>query len=135
MDKRPTSLHYRPTTRDLWPRINMVQGRSPFPPTHSDPVGKGNLVNDAFINRSALSNLSAKVLNHQQREHNPCWEKNSRAIKTTHYTNPPFTLAELESALKSKRASAPGQDIISYSMLRNCTSTYNHHLLYLYNAS
>lgn len=129
------ALHHQPTTKELWKRINIVQGREPPPPKHPDPITKANEINDRFIARSASSNLNPGTANHLTQTHDQRWARINNAINTDHPADCPFTMEELEAALALKKDSAPGEDTITFSMIKNTPPLFKQRILQLINAS
>lgn len=126
------SLHQQPSTRDLWHRINIVQGLMPSPPTHPDPTSKANEINCSFFERSASANSDPASLGHQQKKFHYRWKHITKAINNKHAAYTPFTLSELDRALSNKKDSAPGEDTISCSMVKNSLESFKLQLLKIF---
>ena len=118
-DSKPTSL---PTLRH-----NNI--------TYETSKEKADLFADKFSKISSLGNHSSSF-KHKTRYKSFTWRKQAdKAEQTGHQMDSPMEMHELQAAIsQSKRGSAPGQDKISYEMLKNLPKTALHKILNLFNS-
>lgn len=106
--------------------------KSGKPVTNSHDVAE--LFVEHYSNVSSNCNLSSDLLRRRQRLEKK-WEKSASKFNSkTASLNLPFTFFELENAIKfSKKKTAPGQDTITYEILKNLPKSCLDILLQLYN--
>ena len=120
---------------EVWRRIKAAKGTAPRPPTHPRPQEEADLLCAAFAQRTSSTNLpehTNTILTNMAPER-------VRTITTATYeavsTDQEFTISELEEVLHRLKDSAPGDDTVCYSMLKNVPLATKHLFLRLINQS
>ena len=135
-----SSININTSMNKIWKRIKKMKGKfSRNPPPLLQTVGD-NLTQDPQITSnifaetfSAISNTSNYTSDFNRYRS----QKERRTINFTTSTienyNTPLSMAELSSALQSTKETSPGQDKITFSMLKNCHSSLKAYILQLFN--
>ena len=103
------------TPRQLWSKIRRATGTKQPEPRHPDPVAKANGILTEFVQRSASTNLPSNTAPNQEHE-----QRITNALDIPSRADRPISAMEVNRALKGTRNSSPGEDAITFSMLRNC---------------
>jgi ribonuclease HI len=119
-----------------WRRLKFImKGGITFKPNrHPDPQGEANKLAAEFAARTKTDNLPPGVIayiNHM-RETLRLYARLAISKKDK-ATDQPFTMTELNKVLKINKRSTPGEDQISYSMLKNTETQARHLILKLAN--
>ena len=130
-----TQLNDTTSLRSLWQRIHRVRGVAPRPPIHPDPVAKADELIAGFSARTATDNLSAATQVRLAERHQERAQLVEDAIEAIAPSDVPFSHQELLLALDRPKDSCPGEDNISYSMLRRAPAATHSLLLRLCNNS
>ena len=112
----------------LWRKIKRATGTNQMSPSHPNPTSESNRILNGFVERSSSMQLphgppefnQAKIINAKAQQ--------SRAVR-------PITTSEVTAALKKANHSAPGQDAISYEMMKQVPASYLTALAKLYTTS
>ena len=120
---------------EVWRRINAAKGTAPRPPTHPIPQEEAYSLCDSFAQRSSSANLPEQINNMLT-----CMAPERVCIIATAtneaaYTDQEFTQSELEDVLHRLRDTAPGDDTVFYSMIKNVSLATKHLFLRLINQS
>ena len=115
---------------EVWRRIKAAKGTAPKPPIHHRPQEEADSLCDVFAQRSS----SARLPEHTNNMLTNMVPERVRTITTPTYealyTDQEFTLSELEEdVLHRLKDTAPGDDTVCYSMIKNVIATK--HLLLL----
>ena len=96
----------------------------------SDPEDIAERMAQNFAEVSSDNNYSSRFLQKKARteQNMPNFEDGS-----THYYNQDFTLEELDNVLPSVRDSAPGEDAITYEMIKNLPNHVRELLVEMFN--
>ena len=120
---------------EVWRRIKVAKGSAPRPPTHPRPQEEADLLCAAFAQRTSSTNLpehTNNILTNMAPER-------VRTITTATYeavsTDQKFTISELEEVLHRLKDSAPGDDTVCYSMIKNVPLATKHLFLRLISQS
>ena len=120
---------------EVWRRIKAAKGTAPRPPTHLRPQEEADSLCDSFAERSSSVNLpeqTSNVLTGMAPER-------VRVITEATYevvaTDQEFTLSELEDVLHRLKDTAPGDDTVCNSMIKNVPLATKHLFLRLINQS
>ena len=114
--------------KQLWRKIKRATGTDQMSPRHQDPAAESNKILSGFVERASSAQLPhgppdfdhAKILNAKGQQ--------SRADR-------PITANEIRYALKRAKHSAPGEDAISYEMMKQVPEAYIETLAELYSIS
>ena len=114
--------------KQLWRKIKRATGTDQMSPRHQDPAAESNKILSGFVERASSAQLphgppdfdQAKTLNAKGQQ--------SRADR-------PITASEIRYALKRAKHSAPGEDTISYEMMKQVPEAYIETLAELYSIS
>ena len=114
--------------KQLWRKIRRATGTNQMAPRHQDPAAESNKILSGFVERVSFAQLphgppdfdQAKIMN---AKNNP-----SRADRS-------ITASEVRYALKRAKCSAPGEDAISYEMMKQVPEAYIRILAELYSKS
>ena len=111
---------------EVWRRIKATKGTAPIPPTHPRPQEEADSLCDAFAQRSSSTNLpehTNNILTNMAPER-------VRTITTATYeavsTDQEFTQSELDDVLHRLKDTAPGDDTVCYSMIKNVPLATKH---------
>ena len=120
---------------EVWRRIKAAKGTAPRPPTHPRPQAEADSLCDAFAQRSSSTNLPEHTNNILAQ----LAPERVRTITTATYeavsTDQEFTLSALEDVLHLLKDTAPGDDTVCYSMIKNVPLATKHLYLRLINQS
>ena len=130
-----TGLNSLTKPKALWQRIKRVRGVPHKPPTHPDPHGKAAELIQFFADRTATTNLPPETQLILAREQEGREGVINQAINERSPADTPFTEQELLLALRRPKDSSPGDDRITYSMLRHAPSPTHTLMLRLFNKS
>ena len=112
----------------LWRKIKNATGTPQVPPRHPDPVAESNRILTGFVERTSSGQLQQDLLQ-------PHEEKIATAMGTQSRADTPITASEISAVLRNTRQSAPGQDAISYTMMKHAPPAYLTALAVLYSRS
>ena len=118
-NQRITKCNNNINSAEVWRRINAAKGTAPRPPTHSRPQKEADSLCDSF----AQSCSSEKLPEHTTNILTNIVPERVRAITTATYeavdTDQKFTLSEFEDVLCRLKDTAPGDDTVCNSMIKN----------------
>nr|XP_027223264.1 uncharacterized protein LOC113815373 [Penaeus vannamei] len=131
------TLNSHTKIKDIWSHLRKATGcyRTNRIPAHPDPQGEANKLINQFATRSSSSNLDqntveALAINRPLQLHII-----ENAIEDSDDTDHPITMAEINKAINIHKISAPGDDKISYGMMKHLGPKGMDFLLHLYNKS
>jgi len=131
------TLNSHTKIKDIWSHLRKATGcyRTNRIPAHPDPQGEANKLINQFATRSSSSNLDqntveALAINRPLQLHII-----ENAIEDSDDTDHPITMAEINKAINIHKISAPGDDRISYGMMKHLGPKGMDFLLHLYNKS
>ena len=122
---------------DVWRKIKAVKGTAPRPPGPNTPYPQeeADSLCDSFAQRCSSENLPERTNNILIK----MVPERVRTITTASYeavdTDQEFTLSELENVLHRLKDTAPGDDTVCYSMIKNAPLATRHLFLRLINQS
>ena len=106
-------------SEEVWRRIKAAKGTALRPPTHPRPQAEADSLCDSFAQRCSPENLPERTNNILT---NMVPER-VRTITTVTYqavdTEQEFIISELEDVLHRLKDTAPGDNTVCYSMIRN----------------
>ena len=131
--------------RQVWGQINSLRGTKK-PIDKSSPIeyenkiaitdtDKAEMLGKYFQNISSNNNHNAKFLKHKTNYENinkNLFQK-QKLSEVEEYYNKPFNIKELESAIESKKNSSPGEDGISYEMIKQAPLSFKNQILNMFN--
>lgn len=134
------SINQRTTLHQVWKKVRKIEGKFSPNPTpvvqdqngqlHSAPEEVANLFAEHFANISSPTNYTPEFQHYKGQQESRHLNFNTR--ERLDY-NEPISMQELKSALSSTLESSPGEDQITYSMIKHAHPTLLEHLLHLYN--
>ncbi|XP_064083918.1 uncharacterized protein LOC135199693 [Macrobrachium nipponense] len=100
--------------------FNKISGKSKITqPHHPDPQAEANRLTQHFADRTKSAHLPQTTRERQVALDPGRWRVINTACNIPDDTDTPFTLKELGKALQKGTDTAPGADMITYSMLKN----------------
>ena len=134
-DPRITDCNNNINSAKVWIIIKAEKGTAPRPHTHHRPQEEADSLCDSFAQRSS----SAKLPEHTNNMLTNMVPERVRAITTVTYeavyTDQEFTISVLEDVLHRLMDTAPGDDTVCYSMIKNAPQATKHLFLRLINQS
>ncbi|XP_050724597.1 uncharacterized protein LOC127002559 [Eriocheir sinensis] len=119
----------------LWRKIRSVgRGSVSRPALHPRPQEEAERLAVLFASRSATARLPPAVRLQQRRLNPERWLAYHQACLMPHPADAAITLQEVRRAIPD-RSTSPGDDRVSYGMLRHAGPTMEAELLHLFNAS
>ena len=118
----------------IWARIRRCLGVQPREPTHPDPLTKANEICDTFAARCSLNNLDQNTQDQLDRLRPNREARINAAQEQNADTDRHITMDELINVL-SHKDTAPGADLMLYSMIANLPDKGKRYLLKVYNHS
>ena len=119
----------------IWQRIKRCTGTIQRPPQHPDPIQESNRLLSEFVARSSSDQLPEDDVITLQQQQPLRQQQLYDAINSPDECDRPIAFSELNNVLNKVRDSAPGDDTIVYSMLKNAPRTFLHQLTHLYTRS
>ena len=122
-------------SKTIWQRIKRCTGTQQHPPTHPNPLQESNRLLSEFVARSSSDQLQQEDVRILQ-QHKPIRKQQiQEAINSPSECDRPITVSEIDNVLKKVRDSTPGEDTISYSMLKNAPPVFLQQLADLFTRS
>ena len=122
--------------RTLWSCLRTASGRGPRrPAAHPDPEARAEELVSSYAERASSERLPLEVRQRQLQLRPERLRRIANAVNTEDVTDCPFTQSELTRAKRRSRDTAPGEDGITYTMLRNMGQAGESAFLALLNAS
>ena len=135
-----SSINQNCSLHQVWKRVQKIDGKfSPVAPPVlidtndnliSSPHAVSNLLVTHFSKVSCNAYYSAQFLRHREQQEQRSLNFSTNAELSY---NEPFTKRELDGALSQTSESSPGEDGITYSMLKRSHSTFKSTLLSFFN--
>ena len=130
------SINRTTSSSEMWAKIKRISGNSPPPPLHHSPAEYADMLLDQWSSTSQVTSLPANIqtylhntkVNRQFNIEIAC----ASIDPTDHYQ---ITEYELHSALQKGKSTAPGEDGITYNVLRLLGEIPSNPLLQLYRMS
>ena len=122
-------------SKKLWQRIKRCTGINQQTPAHQNPQQESNIILTEFVDRCASHQLPDEDIRALQQQKPIRQQLIQDAINSPSECDRPITISEIENVLKNVRDSAPGEDMIAYSMLKKAPPEYIHQLASLYTRS
>ena len=122
-------------SKTIWQRIKRCTGTIQRPPTHPDPQLESNKLLSEFVARSSSKQLEEKDVRILQQQQHTRQQRLNEAINSPSDCDRAITISEINNVLKKVRDSSPGDDTISYSMLKNAPTAFLQQLSVLYTRS
>ena len=114
-----TKCNNKINSAEVWRRIKASKGTAPISPTHPKPQEEADSLCDSFAQRCSPANLPERTNNILT---NMVPER-VRTVTTATYeavdTDKEFTISELENVLDRLKDTAPREDTVCYSMIKN----------------
>ena len=134
------SINQRCSLHSVWKKVRKIEGKfSPTPAPllkdrncvlHSSPQDCANIYAQHFATVSSSDNYTLRF----QCYKTPCEQKSINfATQDQHDYNLPITINELQHTLSSVQKSSPGEEQITYSMLKHCHPSLLNTILCLFN--
>ena len=129
------TLNDETNARDLWNRIKMINGSKKSTPRHPNPTNKAEELCKTFADRSQSHNIPADVrlrlhalsgIRHRQAE---------EAINKEHTCDTHFTIHEFNSVINDRKDTSPGEDKITFSMVKHAPDKLKNYILHVINQS
>ena len=133
--KWSSEMNNQTTVRELWGRIRQASGVPHRPPRHPDPVGKAEQLTTDFAARCDPTKLHPRIQKALSSRESKRRVRVQTAKHLPHEADRPFTIRELEQVLRGRRDSAPGDDGVLYSMIREALAELQFYILEVINAS
>ena len=130
-----TKNNHEVNSKMIWQRIKRCTGTIQRPPQHPDPIQESNRLLSEFVARSSSDQLPEDDVITLQQQQPLRQQQLYDAINSPDECDGPIALSELNNVLNKVRDSAPGDDTIVYSMLKNAPRTFLHQLTHLYTRS
>ena len=130
------SINQQTSLDEMWDKINRITKKSTAVPTHHNPQEQANMLLRQWADTSQTHNLPPYVQNilEQNRMNRDFKIEIGRAeVDLTDYYE--ITEWELENALSKGRSTSPGEDGITYDVLRLLAQVPGNPLLHLYRMS
>ena len=122
-------------SKTIWQRIKRCTGTKQQPPTHQYPQQESNRLLSEFVERSASHQLPEET-NRVLQQHKPIRQQQlADAINSPCECDRPITISEISNVLNKASDSSPGEDTVSYSMIKNAPPAYIQQLAKLYTRS
>ena len=122
-------------SKTLWQRIKRCTGTNPHPPTHPNPTQESNRLLSEFVARSSADQLPEEDVRTLQQHQHIRQHQLQDAINSPSDCDRPITISEINNVLKKVSDSSPGEDTISYSMIKHAPTAYLQQLASLYTRS
>ena len=135
-----SSINQRTSLHQIWKRVAKISKKFTSHPTPRISIGNDNYTNQPeevaeilaqhFASVASDNNYSREFINYRNtQERKPInFSTNAHLIY-----NEPFSTKEFHHALMSTSESAPGQDLMTYSMIKNCHTTMHQAILNSFN--
>ena len=116
------------TPKQLWRKIKRSTGTDQLAPKHPYPQQESNRILSGFVERSASTQLPVGPP--------PCdVEKLEAALRQQSRADRPIQASEISAVLKKAKQGAPGEDCISYEIMKHVPQPYLSSLAQLYTKS
>ena len=116
------------TPKQLWRKIKRSTGTDQLAPKHPYPQQESNRILSGFVERSASTQLPVGPP--------PCdVEKLEAALRQQSRADRPIHASEISAVLKKAKQGAPGEDCISYEIMKHVPQPYLSSLAQLYTKS
>ena len=119
-------------SKTLWQRIKRCTGTNPHPPTHPNSTQESNRLLSEFVARSSSDQLPEEDVRTLQQHQHIRQHQLQDAINSPSDCDRPITISEINNVLKKVNDSSPGEDTISYSMIKHAPTAYLQQLASLY---
>ncbi len=129
------TLNDKTNAKDLWNQIKRVNGSKTSTTRHPNPTSKAEELCKTFADRSKSDNLPADVRQKLQASSNSWNQQAEEAINKKHPCDTSFTIHELNSAINDRKDTSPGDDQITFSMVRHAPDALKNFILYVINQS
>ena len=116
------------SAKQLWQKIKKATGTAQRRPKHPNPEAESNRILREFINRSSSDQLT-------QQHTQDITDTITNAIEQNSPTDIHITSQEINAVIKEAKNTAPGEDTISYTMMKHAPQSYIAALADLYTAS
>ena len=130
-----SKLNQHTTVSSMWKQLRIAAGASPQPPSHPSPSQQASTLNEDFTNRTKSENLPPTARNLLNSLCRNRLSLITDCIATQDYeTDRQFTYSELKRSLRSENT-APGDDSVTHSVLKNASDAAHQAILDLINHS
>ena len=120
----------------MWKKLQAAEGKIKRPPLHPFPEQHSQQLIRNFVNRAKTDNLDQATLDNLSILNPIRIDALQRAISIPdEETDKEFSFQEFNYALKSKKTTAPGNDGIIFSVLKNLSPYFKMRLLHVFNMS
>ena len=116
------------SAKQLWQKIKKATGTAQRRPKHPNPEAESNRILREFINRSSSDQLT-------QQHTQDITDTITNAMEQNSLTDIHITSQEINAVIKEAKNTAPGEDTISYTMIKHAPQSYIAALADLYRAS
>ena len=124
------------TISEIWKWLKMVAGKKTKKiATHPAPEQEAERLANKFAQRSSTIQLPPDTQIKQQELRHQRWREINEACYKTDDTDRPYTIEELHRTYKKSKDTAPGADLITYTMIKNMGSAGEDALLHLINTT
>ena len=129
------TLNDQTNAKDLWNRVKLVNGSKATTTRHPNPTSKAEELCKTFADRSKSDNIPADVRQKLQALLGSRNRQAEEAIIKDHPCDTPFTLHELNNATNHRQDTSPGEDQVSFSMVRHAPDILKNFILHVINQS
>ena len=116
------------SAKQLWQKIKKATGTAQRSPKHPNPKAESNRILNEFINRSSSDQLT-------QQNNKEITDNITNAMEHHSLIDIHITTQEINTVIKGAKNTAPGEDTISYTMIKHAPQSYIAALADLYSAS
>ena len=136
-----SSINANTTPKEMWQKIHKISGKYKTHPLPLLKTSTGEETKDTNVTSKIFAEAFSNVSNDSNYEEQFVTYKNRKEREPVCFNsgdqsgpyNEDFSINELLAALRSTSESSPGEDRIVYSMIKNAHSSFQEHILNLYN--
>ena len=129
------TLNDKTNARELWNQIKKVNGSKTSTTRHPNPTSKAEELCKTFADRSKSDNIPADVRQKLQALSDLRNQQADQAINKKHPCDISFTMHELNSAINDRKDTSPGDDQVTFSMVRHAPDALKNFILHVINQS
>ena len=129
-----STLQSQTPVKEVWSKIRAIKNKKHF--VNSPLIDNGNIITDNGVKAALLATQYCTLASKEEfveTEEIRSFIRTKQESKST--DNSPFTIAELEQALRGLKETSPGIDEVTHSFLKHLPEEARITLLYIYNTS
>ena len=137
-----SSINSETSLTEVWKKVKKIKGTYSANPNPlltkedgtltDDPSETTEIMADAYAEISSNDNYSPQFSKHRKTEENRSIKYRSMDDECNTY-NQPLTMREMKQAIAAVKESSPGEDAITYSLIKNSHENLKEKLLMIYN--